>query len=190
MSEETKNSIITKLSLRYGLLIGAISIVFTLIFWVINPLMQYTNTFVSLLMFVIIIALLVVFGLEVRKAAGGYWTFGDAFKCLFIMSVYISVLTIVFNYILFNFIDPTLASRVSEALSAKLTEQLSNSGMSQDKIDEFTKSLDGKFNATIKNEATNLGIGLIIYAVIDLIIAAIIKKNPPFAPIIEEEATV
>ncbi|MCQ6956725.1 DUF4199 domain-containing protein [Mucilaginibacter aquariorum] len=172
--------------MRNGLLIGGISIVLTLIFWIVDPLMQYTNTWVSLLMFVIIIALFVIFGLEIRKAVGGYWTFGEAFKGLFVMSLYVSILSIAFHYILFNFIDPTLAQRAADAVIAKLNDSLSKSGVSQEKIDEISKSITGKFDASFKNEAINLGVGIIIYAVIDLIIAAIIKKTPPLAPIIDD----
>jgi hypothetical protein len=186
MSNENRSAIIKKMALRNGLLIGAISIALTLVLWIVNPLMQYTNTGVSLGLAVLVIVLFVVFGLEIRKALGGYWTFGEAFKGLFIMSLYVSILTIVFHYILFNFIDPTLAQRASEAVIAKLTESLNNAGVGQDKIDEYSKSIPEKFAATGKNEAINLGVGLIIYAVVDLIIAAIIKKNPPLQPIIDE----
>jgi F0F1-type ATP synthase assembly protein I len=188
MSEESKAALIKKLSIRNGLIIAGVVIVLSLVFWVVDPLLQYTNTWVSMLNFVIVIALLVVLGLETRKVVGGYWTFGEAFKSLLLMSVIISVLTVLFHYILNAFIDPTLPDRVSEALIAKLNDQFSSSGMSQERIDEFTKSMDGKFAATPKNEAVNLGIGLLVYAIIDLIIAAIIKKNPPmFAPIDETE---
>lgn len=186
MSNENRGALINKLALRNGLILGAISIVLTLVLWVIDPLMQYTNTAASLGLAVILIVLFVVFALEIRKAVGGYWTFGEAFKGLFIMSLYVSILTIIFNYILFTFIDPTLSQRVSEAIIAKLNDSLGSSGLSQDKIDEVTKSMNGKFDASLKNEAVNLGVGLIFYAVIDLIIAAIIKKNPPFTPIVED----
>ena len=138
-------------------------------------------------MLIIVIVLLVLFGLETRKAVGGYWTFGEAFKALLLMSIFTSILSIIFHYILFNFIDPTLAQRASDAVIAKLNESLSSSGVSQEKIDEIAKSVSGKFEATGKNEAINLGVGVIIYAIIDLIIAAIIKKSAPLKPVIEEE---
>jgi hypothetical protein len=190
MSLENRSSLITSLALRKGLIIGGISIALSLILWLVDPLLQYTNTFVSVLPLILVIVLFVVFGLEIRKAVNGYWTFGEAFKALFIMSVCVSVFTILFHYILFNFIDPTLAQRVLEAVSGKITESLSNAGMSQDKIDEVTNSMSDKFNASPMNELRNLGVGIIIYAVIDLIIAASIKKNPPFAPIIDDEQVV
>lgn len=186
MSNENRSAIIKKLALRNGLLIGAISIVLTFVLWIVDPLMQYTNTAASLGLAVLVLVLFVIFGLEIRKTLGGYWTFGEAFKGLFIMSLYVSILTILFNYILFTFIDPTLSQRVSEAIIAKVTESLSTSGLSQEKIDDVTKSMHGKFDASLKNEAVNLGVGLIFYAVVDLVIAAIIKKNPPLQPIIDE----
>lgn len=186
MSQE-RNSIIKKLSLRYGLLTGAISAVLSLVCWIINPVMQYTTTGISLLFLIVVIVLLVAFSLEIRKKIGGYWSFGEAFKSLFIMSVYISIVTIAFHYILFNFIDPTLSQTVTEAMSSKLEADLSKAGMSQDKIDEINKSIVGKFDANFKNEAINLGVGIIIYAVIDLIIAAIVKKQAPLVPITDEQ---
>ncbi|MES2063797.1 MAG: DUF4199 domain-containing protein [Bacteroidota bacterium] len=190
MSNENRSSLITNLAFRKGLIIGGIIVALSLILWLIDPLMQYTNTMVSLIPLVLVIVLFVVFGLEIRKAVNGYWSFGEAFKALFIMSVCVSVLSILFHYILFNFIDPTLTQRVLEAVSAKITESLSNAGMSQDKIDEVTQSMGDKFNATPMSELRNLGVGIVIYAVIDLIIAASIKKNPPLAFITDDEQVV
>jgi len=190
MSNENRSSLITNLAFRKGLIIGGIIVALSLILWLIDPLMQYTNTMVSLIPLVLVIVLFVVFGLEIRKAVNGYWSFGEAFKALFIMSVCVSVLSILFHYILFNFIDPTLTQRVLEAVSAKITESLSNAGMSQDKIDEVTQSMGDKFNATPMSELRNLGVGIVIYAVIDLIIAASIKKNPPLALITDDEQVV
>ena len=191
MSNETKAAIIKKLSIRNGLLIAGIYIVISLVFWVVDPLMQYTNTWASMLLFVVPIVLLVVFGLEVRKAAGGYWTFGEAFKSLLLMSVILAILSIVFHYLLNAVIDPTLPQRSADAIGAKLTDQLSSAGISQQKIDEMVEKIQEKSAVSLKNELVNLGIGIIVYAVIDLIIAAIIKKNPPaFAPIQETDPTV
>jgi len=66
-------------------------------------------------------------------------------------------------------------------------------GMSQDDIDKGTKMFtDGEFIAklqpTIKNELVSFGGAMVLYAIIDLIIAACVKKNPPmFAPVSDGE---
>ena len=191
MSDLNRAEIIRKLSIRNGLIIGGVSVLLSLVFWVVDPLMQYTNSWVAFGLFVIVIVLLVILGIETRKAAGGYWTFAEAFKSLLLTSVIVSIITILFHYILNAFIDPTLPQRAADAIGEKLTDQLSSAGLSQDKIDEMVAAMPAKLAPTLKNEAVNLGLGLLVYAVIDLIIAAIIKKNQPmFVPVEELDPTV
>ncbi|MBK0378963.1 DUF4199 domain-containing protein [Mucilaginibacter segetis] len=193
MTDQLRSKTINNLSLKYGLLIGGISIVLSVIFRIIDPLLQFTNTWISLLAFVIVIVLLVIFGIEVRKNVGGFWNYGEAFRSLIIMSVFISILTVLYSFILFKYIDPELPTKVNAAILDNLTTKLSNMGLDQSKMDEITKpfengEFEAKFKPTFKNELTNFGFGLLIYAVIDLIIAAIIKKRPPmFAPVVEDD---
>jgi len=187
------NSLIKKLSIRHGLLIGGISAALTIVFYIINPVLQYTSLLVGLLSIVIMIALLVILGLDIRRKTGGYWNFGQAYLSLLIMSVLICLISIVISFVIFKFVDPSLPQKVTDATLQVTTQRLESMGMDQDKIDEATKSFtDGemlaKFQPTFFNEIKNFGIGVLIYAVINLIIAACIKKNPPmFASVTDAE---
>lgn len=188
------NPLISKLSVRHGLLIGGISAALTIVLYIINPVLQYTSILVGLLVFAIVIALLVVLGLDIRRKIGGFWTFGEAYVSLLIMAFFICLISILISFIIFKFVDPNLAQKVTDATLQVTTQRLEGMGMDQDKIDEVTKSFTNgemlaKFQPTILNEVKNLGIGILIYAVVNLIIAACIKKKQPmFAAVSDDEA--
>jgi len=184
MDNNLRKATIGKLGVRYGLLIGAISIVLSVVFRIIDPLMMFTNLWIQLLNGIIGITLVVVLGIEIRKAVGGYWSFGEAFRGLMTMSVFILILTILYGFILFKFIDPDMPTKINDASETVMSQRLAKMGMDQEKIDQTTKMFEnGEFKAkllpTFKNEATAFGFGLLFYVILNLIIAACIKKQRP-----------
>jgi Protein of unknown function (DUF4199) len=187
------NPLTSKLSVRHGLLIGGISVVLTIVFYIINPVLQYTSIWLGLFSFAIMITLFVILGIDVRKKIGGFWSFGEAYLSLLIMSVVVVVISILVSFILFKFIDPTLPQKVTDALADVTSKRLESMGLDQSQIDAANKQFtDGemlaKFQPTLLTEVKNLGIGIIIYAVVDLILAACIKKKRPmFAAVSDDE---
>jgi hypothetical protein len=187
------NPLIYKLSIRYGLLIGGISAVFSIILYLVNPLLQFTNFVIPILSFVIVIALLVVLALDVRKQTGGYWNFGQAFVSLITMSVLITVIGLLVSFIIMKFVDPTLPTKINDAMADVTSQRLEKLGMSQEDIDKSTKMFtNGEFIAklqpSIKNELVSFAGAIAFYAIIDLIIAACVKKKQPmFSPVSDTE---
>ena len=184
---------IYKLSVRNGLIIAGISTVISIVLYIINPLLVYTNYVLLGLNFAIAIALLVVLGLDIRRNIGGFWSFGQAFLSLMIISVISIFIGIMLNFILFKFVDPSLPTKVNDALQDKVTQALQKAGLDQDKIDQSTKQFtDGSSLANLQptfiNELKGFGGALVFYAIINLIVAACIKKSSPmFAPVSDQE---
>jgi len=171
------------LSFRNGLIIGGISTVLTLVFFFINPVIQFTNFVVPILSVVIVIALLVILAIDIRKKLGGYWNFGQAFLSLFITSVFVIIISLLVNFIIIK-LNPTLPQTINDAMADTMSQRLEKMGVDQTQIDATTKMFtDGEFIAklqpTLFNELKSLGGALVFYAIIDLIIAACIKKTPP-----------
>lgn len=185
MDNNVRKATIGRLGVRYGLLIGAISIVLSVVFRIIDPLMMFTNLWIQLLNAVISIALIVIFGIEIRKALGGYWSFGEAFRGLMTMSIFIIILTILYGFVLFKFVDPDMPAKINDASEAVMSQRLAKMGMDQEKIDQTTKMFEnGEFKAklapTFKNEATAFCFSVLFYVILNLIVAACIKKQRPF----------
>ena len=188
MEDQIKKAIIGKLAVQYGLLIGGITIVLAIVFRIVDPLMQFTNLWVQLFGGVLGIALVVIFGLEIRKRIDGYWTFGEAFRALMTMSVFITIIIILYNFVLFKFIDPDMPTKINDATETVTAERLAKMNMDQDKIDEVTKMFhNGEFKAklepTLKNEAIGFCYSILFYIVINLIVSACIKKKKALNPL-------
>jgi len=193
MANQIQKDPVLKLSLIHGLLLGIVSVVLSIIFSMIDPVIIFTNFWIGILILIIVIVLMVVLGLDVRKKIGGFWSFGEAFKSLIIMAVVLVVMSTLYNFILFKFVDPGLPAKANSALLDKITTSLNNSGVDQSRIDEYTKQFqDGEFEAKLKptlvNELKALGGGIILYAIIGLIIAASIKKKAPLSLSMDEES--
>jgi hypothetical protein len=196
MANQAQTPDVNKLSIQYGLLIGVVSIVLAVVFRMVDPLFQYTNWWVSIFTLVLVIVLLVVLALDIRKKIGGYWSFGEAFKSLMIIMVIAVLLSTAYNFILFKFIDPGMPAKVSSAMIDKTSAMLEKFGEDQSKIDDATKQFrDGEFEATLQptivNELKAFAYALIFYAVLNLIVAACVKKKAPlFAPPLDEGTAV
>jgi len=190
------NALIYKFSLRNGLILGAISAALTIVFYLIDPLLQYTNLWVPLLSAVVMIALVVILAQDVRRKIGGFWSFGQAYLSLLIMSVIIIIISILLGFIIMKYVDPTLPSKINDATLDVTTQRLEKFGLDQSKIDDATKQFNNgefiaKLQPTFVNEIKGFAIALAIYAIIDLIIAACIKKKlPMFATVVDDDAVV
>lgn len=100
------------------------------------------------------------------------------------MCAVMTVLSVVYNFVLYSFVDPNLPEKANIALLNKVNASLQESKASEDQIDTYTKSFkNGDFIAGLKptffNELKALVFGMMFYAVICLIIAACIKKKEP-----------
>ncbi len=134
----------------------------------------------SLIMLVISIALMVYFARLLRQSRGGFATFGEMFGDIFTMLMINALVGAIFNYILFNLIDPELATTIknltiknSEAMFVKL-------GMSAEQIDLALAEIEKQdMSMTIGKSVQQLAVSSIIYAIISAILAAILRKNKP-----------
>ena len=182
MNTEIPKKLLINLSVRYGLLLAFIAIVISLVLRYVDPLMQFTNVLVSIVLLVIMIGLIVVLTLDIRKKIGGFWSFGDAYKSLMIMALIAVLFSIAYNFVIFKYVDPAMPAKVNAAMLDNITTRLSGANLDQDKIDEYTKTFkNGEFEAklapTLKNEVVAFASSLAVYAVINLIIAACVKKK-------------
>lgn len=166
-------------AIRYGLVLAAIGIVSQLAIYTINvELMASMSS--GLIMLVISIALIIYFARLLRQSRSGFATFKEMFGDIFTMLMISALVGAIFNYILFNFIDPELATTIknltiknSEAMFVKL-------GMSAEQIDLALAEIEKQdMSMTIGKSVQQLAISGIIYAIIGAILAAILKKNKP-----------
>lgn len=183
IAESTESSAsLTTLAKNNGLIIAIISVVISLVLHFVNPLMIYTTFWLPVVLFFVFIGLLVYAGTAIRKQLGGYWTFGDAFKAFLIMALIISAITTLYNVVLMKVIDPELPKKAAVAVEQAQRQMMDKMGLTTEQVDEALAkngNMEEKLTPSIKNVVSSFGISLALYAILSLILAAILKKNPP-----------
>ncbi|MCJ8211173.1 DUF4199 domain-containing protein [Mucilaginibacter sp. RS28] len=142
---------------------------------------------------VIPIAIASVFCTDLRKKAGGFWTFKQAATGIFVMFlVSYAVKFVTYDLLFTKVIEPNSVEKVRTVMMDATTKMLEKSGADQDKIDEQMAKMEKGFKDQEEKSAvsviTGIAISLIFIFVIALIFAAIFKKYPP--PVQISDATV
>jgi len=165
-------------SVKYGVLGGFVSIIITLVLWFINPdyLLNYIGTVTG---FIVLIYFMYFAGKEARELSDGYIDFGEIFKYLFITFVIMSLISTIFTYILYNFIDTDMIERQKE-LAIKAAEKMAAMLGDDDVLDEINDKIEEQdFTFSIGKAIQGWVFGMIFGAIIAAIQGAIMKKKDP-----------
>ena len=174
---ETKKS---NVGVTYGLICGLASIIFGLILYM-GGVKMFVNP-IAYLGFVIPIVIATLGGLKQKKNNGGYIEFSEALKTVFLIFVIGSVISTAFNYILLNFIDIPFREALAQETAEKTAQFMQKFGASQDQIDKATEDILKGNSYTIGKQLLGVAFFCIVWFIVSLIIAAIIKKKKPEFP--------
>ncbi|WMN12628.1 DUF4199 domain-containing protein [Marivirga salinae] len=162
-------------SLKWGAILGLISIIIYLVVYLID-ITLLAKSGVGIALLVISLAIVIYAGRDYRSKLGGYMSFKDAFLHAFIVFVLAGFIGTVFNYLLFNFIDPEIVPVLIEAQMTNTMKAMEAfGGGSTDMMDEMAVKM--KESYTLTGQATSFLWALIFYAIGALIVGAINKKK-------------
>jgi hypothetical protein len=183
--ESTSN----KLAINNGLFIGGISAVLNILIYYIYPQMM-GNTLYGIFMMFIAMGLYIFFTIDLRKKIGGFWSFKEALKGIFLMSFIAGLLSTFVNFVFYKFIEPGAFEQISGIIIENLSVTYEKLGMDQDTIDKtiekVLESMKSQFNPSFVDLLKTLGIGVLIQFIMSLIFAAIFKKEQPIFTSTEE----
>lgn len=170
----------SKSAIPQGVIGGLILVALNLLIYVIDPMLM-ANWWLGFVFLPLIFIILLVSGFNIRKAEGGYLKFGKAFLSVFVAGMIMSLLSTIWNIILFNVVDPGLAEALMDVMAEKMLAMMEGFGAPMDEIeDEMQKGFDeaaGQFS--IGGQLLGFVTGAFWWAIGALIIGAIVKKNPP-----------
>lgn len=170
----------TEVGLTYGLISGLASVIFSLVLylggvkWFVHPI-AYAG-------FVIPVVIAVLAGLKQKKLGEGYLDFPAALKVVFTTFVIGTVISTLFNYVLFNFIDVPFREALTQETAEKAQQMMQKFGANQEQIDKATEDMMNGNNYSFSKQLLGTAFFCIFWFVISLIIAAIIKKKKPEFP--------
>lgn len=170
-----------------GLIIGILSVIFGVVVYYVAPALFGAMWF-SIANVIFFLILYIFFTIDLRKKIGGYWSFRQALKGIFIMALIASLVATVVNYVFYKFIEPGGFAKISGFVEQGMTKTFENLGMDADAADtEVAKMVDRmrtQFDPTPMEALQNLGTAILVAFVMSLIFAAIFKKEAPiFAPV-------
>ncbi len=164
----------------YGIISAIILVVFYLLLYV-GGLEWWMNP-VAFLGFVLPIVVAVLAAVKQKKLQGGYISFGEALKGIFIVFVITWLASTLFQYVLLNYIDVPFRQALAQKTAEVYEEMFRNFGMKEDAIEKATDDILSGNSYTAGKMIMGFAVFCIVYFIIALIIAAIVKKKKPEFP--------
>jgi hypothetical protein len=166
-------------AIKPGLTIGLVSLALTFIAYFIDSTLLGSAWF-GLVAIVVFFVLIIYFGKQYRAELGGFMSFGTAFNFSFITILISGLVGLVGQILLFQVIDPSLAGVLADQAFETQMSMMAKFGQDPDTMDPAlleqmkTSTVD---SFTLMGQLKTFGFGLIVYAIIALILGAILKKK-------------
>lgn len=161
-----------KYALNYGLILGAVSVVFAFMLYTAD--MHYQGGIaVMLISLVITLAAVIIAMLQFRKANNGFMTFGQALKIGVGVSLVGGIIGIIFNQLMANVIDPEMMNKAMEFQRNQLME---TTALTPEQIDAQME-MGKKFSTPTMQIVFGLIFSLFIGFVFSLIPALVLKRQ-------------
>ena len=162
-----------KFALNFGLLLGAVSVIFTFMLYTLD--MHYQGGFGVLAVSALLSLAAIIIGLiQFKKANGGYMTFGQGFKIGIGICLIAGIIGIIFNQIMMNVIDPEMMTKAMEYQEGQLVERGLTPQQASDQMEM------GKQFATPMWQITFGLIGSVLFGILlSIVPALVIKKAKP-----------
>ena len=173
METSTKSS-----AINLGLYLGGLMAITTILGYALY-LELLTKWWLGILLFIAIIVFGILSALKSKKMQGGFITFKEAFSSYFITVAIGILISMVISIIIFNFVDPEAAIALKEKTIEATIQMMRNFNAPEEAVAQTLEQMEAQKNQfSIAPQLQSNAIFLIIQAVIGLIIALIVKRNP------------
>jgi hypothetical protein len=173
---KTMNEIIKKNGITFGVILGLFSLLITTTIYVID-LKLFTSWWVGLVSMAVAIIIGISVEIKTKKQLNGVFPFKDAFTVYFLTALIGSLISTIFNYLLFNIVDPGAKETLKEITIKYTSEMMEKFGAQADQINEAVQKVAETDNYSIGNLLFGLAIALVFQAIFGLILAAIFKSK-------------
>lgn len=164
-------------AIKAGVVTGLLLTVISYLCYFINYELLASG-WLSFLSLVLYCGLIIFFGIQYRKELGGFMNFGTAFQYAFISLLVMLVISTIGNMLLFLVLDPGLGTRMADLIMENTLNMMDSFGAGElpaDQMDEMhTGFVEGY---TAWGMVKGAGFMLVVYAILALILGAIIKKK-------------
>jgi hypothetical protein len=168
---EEKSVSIWKSTMLSGVYLAIALILLSVIFYVTGNSFSKTAQYLT---YPIMIAGVIWGQVNYKKELGGFAAYGQMFTAGLLTMVFASIITSIYTYLLYTVIDPSL----QEQLRIFTEEQIIAQGKVPEEQLEMAINMTAKFQTPTMMLIMGIAGGAFIGAIISLITAIFIKKNP------------
>ena len=169
---------IRKNAMKFGLFLGMFIIVATTLIYTID-LNLFTAPWYGIVNLMIIIFFGAYSSIQAKKIMGGFITFKETFSSFFITITIGLLISTTFSILLFNFIDPEAKKTITENVIKMTIGMMEKFGGKPEDMNKVIKQMQETDSFGFYGQAKGLAFNLIIYSIIGLITALIIKRERP-----------
>ena len=171
MEEENEQVSVKDIVVKWGLILGIISIVLFLGIYFAGLLAESWPAWVSA---VVSAAIIYLAHKEFKEQGDGYMSYGKGLGIGTLVSVVSSIISAVFSYVYMKFINADYTTEMLDIQRYKMEDQ----GQSEEQI-EMAMGMVEKFMSPKGMLGMGLFMGILFGFIISLIVSAITKKNNP-----------
>jgi len=164
-------------TLLYGVLYGVASIALTVILYLGG--VEFWMSPVSYLGIALPFVFAFFTAAQLKKQQGGYLEFADSLKAIFKVMVVGLLLSMIFDYILLNYIDVAFNQALMQATAQEMERKMVEKKIPQEQIDEMMDKMGNADKYTFALQALAFAIRCILHFVVALIVSAIMKRKRP-----------
>lgn len=163
---------------RTGLIAALVTIVYTILAYLIG-IELFTNFWIPILVMIAIVIYLIMSLKKIRSFMGGIMTLSQGFMNFLAMSAIYILVSSMFHFLIVNVIDPDFGTEVNEVIIEKTIGMMENFGAPEAEIEKQVIELEEKLESQrgIGGWLLNMLQSLAFFAVIGLIAAAVLKKS-------------
>ena len=173
METSTKSS-----AINYGLYLGGLMALTTILGYALY-LDLLTKWWLGILLFIVIIVFGILSALKSKSIQNGVITFKEAFSSYFITVAIGIIISMVISILIFNFIDPDAAIALKEKTIDATIQMMRSFNAPEEAVAQTLEQMEAQKNQfSIAPQLQSNAIFLVIQAVIGLIVALIVKRDP------------
>lgn len=175
---ETQKASVKKVAINYGLVLGGIISLITVLFYVFS-IETLTKWWLGIIMFFVALILGIVSVAKSKSILQGFISFKQAFTSYFITILIGLFMAIVTSILIFNLIDPDSAQFLNEKIIENTVGMMESFGTPESEINKVVEEMEGKNNYSVGSQLQGFIFQLLFYSLFGLLIALIMRKKDP-----------
>lgn len=172
------NEIIKKNGINFGIITGVISVLITSSIYIVD-LSLMTKWWLGLTILVVYIVIGCVLLAKTKKDLGGFMSFKEGFTTYFISALIGIAISVIFNILLFNVIDPEAAVTLKEMTLKSTADMMKNFGAPTSEIKKAIEKMENYDQFSTLEQLKGSIWSIVGASIFGLILAAIFKKDKP-----------